>query len=145
MIRFQADADLDRDVVVGVKHREPALDFASAPERLVKLPDPQVLELAVSEGRILVTHDRRTIPLHFRKRLDEGKSSPGVFLVSQFESVGPVVEAILMVWSASQEMEWRNQIFHLPSLTHHDLRIDERRYIQNNAYLERRVEPRKVR
>lgn len=114
MICFQADADLDRDIVVGVKDREPAIDFASAPERLVKLPDPQVLELAASEGRILVTHDRRTMPLHLRRRLEEGKSSPGVFLVSQFESVGVVVEAILVVWAASNATEWKNQIFHLP-------------------------------
>ena len=48
-----------------------------------------------------------------------GKDSPGVFIVSQFEPIGPVVEVLMMVWSASNPSEWRNQIRYLPSLTPH--------------------------
>jgi hypothetical protein len=66
-------------MVVAVRRREPAIDFASAADgELEGVPDPDVLELAASHGRILITHDR------FRRRLEERKSSPGVFLVSQF-------------------------------------------------------------
>ena len=120
MIRFQADADLDFDIVLAVSRRERAVDFASAAEGgVVGLSDPEVLEIAAQQDRILITHDRRTMPSHFRDRLDRGLESPGVFIVSQFEPIGPVVEVLMMVWSASDPAEWRNQIRHLPSLSSH--------------------------
>ena len=56
---------------------------------------------------------------HFRTRMEEGKSSPGVFLLSQFVPIGPVVEALVMVWAASEPVEWENQLRYLPSLSRH--------------------------
>ena len=120
MIRYQADADIHHRIVVAVRRREPAIDFASAADsELEGVPDPDVLELAASQDRILITHDRRTMLEHFRRRLEAGKSSPGVFLVSQFAPLGPVVEALVMVWASSDPAEWQNQVRHLPSLSRH--------------------------
>ena len=120
MIRFQADADLDHDIVLAVRRRESAVDFASAVESgITGLGDPEVLEIAAQHGRILITHDRRTMPAHFRDRLAAGKMSPGVFIVSQSEPIGPVVHVLMMVWAASDPEEWRNQMRHLPSLSLH--------------------------
>ena len=118
MIRFQADADLDHDIVLAVRRLERAVDFASAADGgIAGLGDPAVLEIATNQDRILITHDRRTMPDHFRHRLEAGKGSPGVFIVSQFEPIGSVVEVLMLVWSASEPGEWRNQIRHLPSLS----------------------------
>lgn len=120
MIRFQVDADIRHGIVRAVRLSEPAIDFGSAADaNLEGVTDPGVLELAASRGRLLITHDRRTMVAHFRDRLDAGKSSPGVFLVSQFAPIGPVVEALLMVWAASEPVEWRNQLRYLPSLWRH--------------------------
>ena len=114
MIRFQADADLRQRIVDAVRLREPSIDFASAADsKLEGIPDPQILEIAASESRILITHDRRTTAEHFRARLEEGKSSPGVFLVSQYARIGEVVEAIVTVWAASEMWEWENQLRYL--------------------------------
>ena len=77
MIRFQADADLDFDIVIAVRRREPSLDFASAADSSVQgLVDTQVLEIAARDNRILVTHDGRTMPTHFqdRREIGQGKS-----------------------------------------------------------------------
>ena len=119
-IRFLADADLNQAVVIGVRSREAALDFLPAPEaNLEGRSDPDVLEFAASQGRILVSHDTSTMPVHFSDRLRSGRMSPGVFLVRQRASVGQVVEAILLVWSASAPEEWAGQIHYLPSLARH--------------------------
>lgn len=57
MIRFQSDADLDYDIVLAVRRRERAVDFASASgSGVVGLSDPEVLEIAAIQGRILITH-----------------------------------------------------------------------------------------
>ncbi|MBC8167136.1 MAG: DUF5615 family PIN-like protein [Bryobacteraceae bacterium] len=120
MIRFQADADVRQRIVRAVRLRESAIDFASAADsKLEGIPDPEVLEIAANQGRILITHDRRTMVDHFRTRMKEGKSSPGVFLLSQFAPIGPVVETLVSVWAASELIEWQNQLRYLPSLSRH--------------------------
>jgi hypothetical protein len=49
-----------------------------------------VLRRAASEGRILVSHDKRTIPRHFASFLNEGNDSPGVLLVIPQDCFAPV-------------------------------------------------------
>ncbi len=64
-IRFLADADLNRAIVAGVQRREPALDFLTANEGGIEdQGDPDVLESAARQGRILVSHDTSTMPVH---------------------------------------------------------------------------------
>jgi hypothetical protein len=119
-LRFQADADLKYSIVKAVRQRERGIDFASAVDSgLAGVSDPEILEQAEQEGRILVSHDRRTMLAHFRARLEREKSSPGLFVVSQGAPLQAVVYAIVLTWAASEPSEWRNQVHHLPSLTRH--------------------------
>ena len=68
-IRFVADADLNQAIVTRVLDREPALDFLTAIEAdLEGRGDPDVLEFAASKGRILVSRDISTMPVHFMVR-----------------------------------------------------------------------------
>ena len=122
-LRFLADADLNRAIVIGVREREPALDFITATEAdLEGQGDPDVLEIAANQGRVLVSHDTSTMPVHFSARVRSGRTSPGVFLARQRTSVGQIVDALLLVWSASSPAEWAGQIHYLPSLARHDFR-----------------------
>ena len=119
-IRFQADADLNFDIVKAVRQQEPAIDFASAIDSQLRgVRDPDLLELAAAASRVLVSHDRRTMLKHFRDRLAAGKSSPGLLIVSQDTLVGPVVESIILLWSVSSPAELSGQAYHLPTLTRH--------------------------
>ena len=55
-VRFLADADLNQAIVTGVREREATLDFMTATEaNLEGHGDPDVLEFAAMEGRILVS------------------------------------------------------------------------------------------
>lgn len=119
-IRFQADADLNFDIVKAVRSREPSIDFASAVDsQLRAISDPEILERAAIAERVVVTHDRRTMLNHFRNRLSTGKSSPGLLVVSQTAPVGPVVDAIIVLWSVSGPADLRDQVYHLPLLIRH--------------------------
>ncbi len=65
-IKFQADADLKQAIVTGTIRRQPNIDFKSANAAgLEGKKDPEVLAIAAQEGRILVTHDRKTMPAEF--------------------------------------------------------------------------------
>jgi Domain of unknown function (DUF5615) len=119
-LRFQADADLKYTIVNAIRQREPSIDFASAVDSdLEGISDPEILERAAQEDRILVSHDRRTMLAHFRARMEAEKSSPGLFVVSQGAPLPQVVSAIILVWPASEPSDWRDQVHHLPSLSRH--------------------------
>ena len=63
IVQFQADANLNQIILLAVRRREPALDFQTAVAAgLPGVNDPEVLARAAREGRILVTHDRKTMP-----------------------------------------------------------------------------------
>jgi hypothetical protein len=114
IVRFQADADLNVEIVTGVLRREPSIDFHTADEaNLRRLREPEVLALAAQESRILVTHDRRTMPRHFAEFILH-HSSPGVFIIAQTVSIRVAIEELLLVWAASESAEWRNLIVELP-------------------------------
>jgi hypothetical protein len=123
VIRFQADADLNRSIVHGVRRREPAIDFATAADSgLEGASDESVLAFAASSGRILISHDHRTMIEQFRN-MRQLTPIPSLFLVRQSTPVGAVIDAIVLVWSASCESEWTNQLRYLPSLTRHDFKL----------------------
>lgn len=122
-VRFLADADLNYAIVQGVRLREPSIDLkAASAAGLEGLSDPDVLELAAREGRVLVSHDKRTMPVHFAARVRSGLKSPGVLLALPSASIGEIVESLLIVWSASREWEWVDQIHYLPSFRSHQFR-----------------------
>ena len=67
-VRFQADADLRRPIIAGLRRREPTIDFRTAHEAgLAGLNDATVLAIAADDGRLLVSHDVSTMPEHFAR------------------------------------------------------------------------------
>lgn len=115
-VRFLADEDVDGDIIKGLHSREPAIDILDVKSTGLRgTIDPAFLELAARQDRILITHDRHTMTRHFRERVDAGKPAPGVFILPQRQSaIGEIIESLLLVWTASQAEEWRNQIVFLP-------------------------------
>lgn len=113
-IRFQADADLNHAIVLGVVRREPSIDFRSAvAAELAGVADPDVLRSAAEETRILVTHDRRTMPFHFADFI-EREMSPGLIVVPQHMPIGTAVAELVLLWTASEAADWANRIVWLP-------------------------------
>jgi hypothetical protein len=114
-IRFQADNDLDHRIIVAARRLEPAIDFqtAAALGLHIRVPDDRVLALAAEQGRILVSHDRRTMPEHFA-RFIATHTSPGLIIVSQKLSIGTAAEWLHLLWAASEAEEYVNSIYSLP-------------------------------
>ena len=117
-VRYQADADFDRRIVRAARRHEPAIDFQLASEALggaglISVPDDRVLKIAADEGRILVTHDRRTIPVYFAAFI-ANETSPGVIVISQKMTLAVAVEWLVTIWAASKAEEWLNQLLVVP-------------------------------
>jgi Domain of unknown function (DUF5615) len=114
-VRFLADADLNKAIVIGVLRRESSLNFLTAGSAGLRgLKDREVLSLAAEEQRVLVSHDVGTMPAHFLAFRRAGKHCAGVFLVSQNLDVGQVIDDLVLVWQASEASEWENRLEWLP-------------------------------
>jgi hypothetical protein len=113
-VRFQADADLKQAIVTGVIRKQPRIEFWSANQAgLEGLKDAEVLALAARQGRVLVTHDRKTMPTEFGQFV-LAQQSAGVLVVSQSLPMGEAIDALILIWEASTAEEWSNQLMTLP-------------------------------
>jgi predicted nuclease of predicted toxin-antitoxin system len=109
-VRFLADANLKHHILSGVLRQVPEIDFKTAHEaNLHGLPDDQVLAIAAREGRILVTQDQRTMPAAFGEFI-ETNNSPGVLIIPQRRPTRRAIDALILVWMASEAEEYVNSI-----------------------------------
>jgi hypothetical protein len=110
--RFQADADFNQRILLGLRRREPAVDFQDARTGgILDLLDSAVLLKSAALDRILVSHDRRTMPAHFARFL-RGRSSPGLIIVPQ--DLDMAIDDLLLIWAATEAKEWRGKVGYLP-------------------------------
>jgi Domain of unknown function (DUF5615) len=113
-IQFQADADFNQDIVDGVLKKEPSIDFQTANQTdLEGRPDEEVLAIAAQAGRLLVSHDRRTMPIHFAKFIAI-QTMPGLLIIPQNLSLQEAIDTLILIWAVSSEEEWLNRIVYLP-------------------------------
>ena len=112
-VRFQADANLDPDIGLGLQRRDASIDYRLAlgviPDGMV---DPDVLAVAAEGGRVLVTNDLR-MPKHFSEFIAV-RDSPGLLLVPPRMSIGETIEGLFLCWLSWAAEEMRNQIRWLP-------------------------------
>jgi len=115
-IRFQADNDLKRVIVDATLRREPRLDFQTAQAaRLDDLDDEGVLRLAAAQYRILVSHDKRTMPQTLASLVASGGTSPGLLLeIPQNSPIREVVETLILIWADDRALDWENLVAKIP-------------------------------
>ena len=113
--RFLADNDLDDHLINALSRREPAIDFIRA--RAVGLrtaSDPDVLSFAWNNKLIVVSHDVNTMPLHAFARAASGEPMAGLLMVRQNLPIPPILDSLILIWSASEAEEWHGQVRFLP-------------------------------
>ncbi len=97
MIRLLVDQNFNGHILDGLTRRDPGLDFLHVRnEGLAAAPDPVLLEWAATQDRVLLTHDRRTIPAFAYSRVAAGQRMPGVFLVSDEMPIGQAIDEVLL-------------------------------------------------
>ena len=115
-IRIQADIDLKRIIADATLRREPGIDFQTAQAaRLDNLDDEAVLRVMAAQSRILVSHDKRTMPQALASFVASGGTSPGVLLViPQNAPMREVVEVLIVIWADNRAKGWENLIVKIP-------------------------------
>jgi hypothetical protein len=115
MLRLLTDENFNQNIVRGLVRSNPDLDiFGVGDAGLRGAPDEQVLSWAAENNRIVLTHDRATMPHHAFRRAAAGLSMPGVFVISNRLAIGTAIDEILLVNECTEPSEWANLVVHLP-------------------------------
>ena len=108
MLRFLADQNFDGDIIRGLLRSLPDLDVLSAHQAgLSEASDPELLEWAASQERVILTHDRRTMPDHASDRIRARLRMCGLVIVPLRFALAQAIEEIGLIGACSLEGEWR--------------------------------------
>jgi hypothetical protein len=105
---------LGRGIVTGLRRAATSLDIFRVQEiGLEAASDPEVLEWAAREGRILVTHDYKTMPTFAYGRVGDGLPMPGVLMVPWNADIGAAIDELALIAEATDPDEWANRVVYL--------------------------------
>jgi len=77
-------------------------------------PDPDILSWIEVHDCMLITNNRRTIPVHLYAHLARGQHVPGIIQLPRRMNIGAILEDLWLIWTSSEPGEFRDQIVHLP-------------------------------
>jgi hypothetical protein len=91
-----------------------AARVGDAPDLPLGSDDALILLWAEREGRILLTEDVHTMPIHLANHLHAGHHSPGIFVISGGYSIKEIVGFLELVAHAGDPNEYRDTITYVP-------------------------------
>lgn len=76
--------------------------------------DPEILLWCEEYNFILVTNNRKSMPVHLRDHLNLNHHIPGIFILNPNLTIGENIEELILIAEYSYDNEYRDQIIHLP-------------------------------
>jgi hypothetical protein len=114
-VRFLFDEDCNARIVRGIRRRTSTFDLVTIHEAgLESANDFDVLAHAATEGRVVVSHDVRTMTAHATVRILAGLPMAGLLLIPQTYPVGQAIEDLLLIAEVSTAEEWQGRVIFLP-------------------------------
>ena len=115
MLRILIDQDFDHDILRGLIRRLSELNFETAFNAgLSEVEDQELILWATTNRRILLTHDRKTMPGHFATLLEQNKTLTGVIIIPRRLPIAQAIDELEIIISCSMAEEWENVIKILP-------------------------------
>ena len=115
MLRLLADQNLNEDIITGLLDRRKGLDVIRTRDvGLQAAKDPALLAWAAQAGRILLTHDHKTVPDFAYDRVRSGQPMPGASLVENTGAFRDVIEDLLMADEITGAEDWRDKVQRFP-------------------------------
>lgn len=115
MIHLLVDQNLNAHIQNGLLQMVPAADVVHVRDvGLETASDPEILAWAAAEGRVVLTHDRQTLPGFAYDRVAAGKPMPGVFVVSLTLPTGAAIDEIALAICCLTEGKCCNLVRFIP-------------------------------
>lgn len=115
MIKLTTDENFDGDILRGLLRRQADLDVVRVQDvELAETPDSDILAWAAAEERVLLTHDRDTVPNFAYERVLASQPMAGVFLVSDRMPKGQAVEELFLALHCLTPEECKDLVTYFP-------------------------------
>lgn len=115
MLRLLSDENFNGDVVRGLFLSQPNLDLLRVQDvSLRELDDPTILDWAAVNDRIVLTHDRVTMPDFAYERLLRGEQMSGLFVINDRMPIRQAIDELLLLVACSEQEEWKGIVLYLP-------------------------------
>jgi hypothetical protein len=115
VLALLTDENFKEQIVTGLRRRLRDLDITTARATgLLGKADPQVLERAAEEDRVLLTHDTRTMKGFAYERVERGLPMPGVVEVPDLLQIGRAIEDLILIASLIEPDDIRARVLRLP-------------------------------
>lgn len=114
-VRLLTDENFNGAILRGLIRRLPELDIVRVQDvGLMNADDPDILEWAANEGRILLTHDVATITMYAYERVNQGLPMIGVVEVIATAPIGRIINDLELFILCSQPEDYENQVLFIP-------------------------------
>lgn len=111
MLRLASDADVNGEIIRGLRRRLPEIDLLRVQDALPEgIPDPEILAWTAAESRVLITNDRNSMVGFAYQRVAEGEPVPGLIVTTNEQSIGSAIDDILLIAEYMPEEEMRDQV-----------------------------------
>ncbi len=78
--------------------------------------DPEILCWCEEYNFMLVTNNRKSMPVHLTDHIAQGRHVPGIFILNPDLSIGQHIDEFILIAEASFDDEYQDRIVHLPVL-----------------------------
>lgn len=115
-LRFAADENLNERLLLALLRRLPSLDILrvrSTP--IAGCTDAEVLTWAAEGGRVVITHDERTMPPAAWERVSRGVEMPGLVVVPGDAPSRATVDQLTLLAGAGGPEDTRDRVLFLPT------------------------------
>lgn len=115
MLSLLSDENLNGDIIRGLFLRQPNLDLIRVQDvGLIKVEDPAILAWASENQRIILTHDRATMPDFAYERLVRGEVMSGMFVINDRMPIRQAIDELLLLLDCTEQAEWIGTVLYLP-------------------------------
>jgi len=115
VLAFLADENFNRSIIKGLQRLEPDVDILRVQDtEIAEANDTIVLDFALQQNRVLITHDIKTIPPLVKQLQNGGLVTPGVILIGQHVSIKTAIADLHMIAYCTNLPDWSNKTQFLP-------------------------------
>ena len=76
--------------------------------------DPEILCWCEENGFVLITNNRKSMPIHLVEHLTQGRHMPGIITLNAEMSVGETIEELILIAEDGNPNDYQDRIEYLP-------------------------------
>lgn len=114
-MRLLTDENFNGTILRGLIRRLPELDIVRVQDvGLMNTDDPEILEWAANERRILLTHDVATITMYACQRVNQGLPMIGVVEVITKSPIGKIIDDLELFICCGEPEDYEGRVLFIP-------------------------------